>query len=85
MLFKCHKSDLTFLHVCRATRPLVDALLRSERDFVQLGYEPAHDKLMSHLPNHMTDLQEYKEPINQKDILPTLFEAVDDIFYLKFI
>ena len=44
----CHKSDLAFLVACRATRPAVDALLRSERDFVPLGYEAARDKLMRH-------------------------------------
>ena len=71
----CHKSDLTFLVACRATRPAVDALLRSERDFVPLGYEAARDKLMPHLSNHVVVLQEYREPIAQKDILPTLFEA----------
>ena len=73
----CHKSDLVFLVACRATRPrpAVDALLRSERDFVPLGYEAARDKLMPHLPNHVAFLQEYRESIAQKDILPTLFEA----------
>ena len=71
----CHKSDLAFLVACRATRPAVDALLRSERDFVPLGYEAARDKLMPHLLNHVAVLQEYREPIAQKDILPTLFEA----------
>ena len=71
----CHKSDLVFLVACRATRPAVDVLLRSERDFVPLGYEAARDKLMPHLLNHVVVLQEYREPIAQKDILPTLFEA----------
>ena len=71
----CHKSDLAFLVACRAIRSAVDALLRSERDFVSLGYEVARDKLMLHLPNHMAVLQEYREPIAQKDILPTFFEA----------
>ena len=67
----CHKSDLVFLVACRA----VDVFLRSERDFVPLGYEAARDELMPHLPNHVAVLQECSEPIAQKDILPSLFEA----------
>ena len=63
----CHKSDLAFL--------VVDALLRSERVFVPLGYETAHDELTPHLPNYAVALQECNGPITQKEILPSLFEA----------
>ena len=71
----CHKSDLAFLVACHATRPAVDALLRSERVFVPLGYEIARDELMPHLPNYAMALQECNGPIAQKEILPSLFEA----------
>ena len=71
----CHKSDLAFLVACRATRPAVDALLRSERVFVPLGYETARDELMPHLPNYAMAVQECNGPIAQKEILPSLFEA----------
>ena len=70
-----HKSDLIFLVACRTTRSAVDALLRSEWDFVSLGYEAARDELMPHPPNYVAVLQEYREPIAQKDILPSVFEA----------
>ena len=75
-----HKSDLIFLVACRAIRPAIHALLRSERDFVPLGYEAARDELMPHLPNHAAVLQEYKEQIAQKDVLPSLFEATRRYF-----
>ena len=71
----CHKSDLAFLIACRATRPAVDALLRSERVFVPLGYETARDELTPHLPNYAVALQECNGPIAQKEILSSLFEA----------
>ena len=47
----CHKSDLAFLVACRATRPAVDALLRSERVFVPLGYETARDEFREKAEN----------------------------------
>ena len=63
----CHKSDLAFLVACRVTRPAVGALLRSERDFVPLGYEAARDKLMLHFPNHVAVLQECRELMNPSE------------------
>ena len=33
----CHKSELAFLVVCRAIRPAIDALLRSEPGFRAIG------------------------------------------------
>ena len=71
----CHKCDQAFLVACRATRPAVDALLRSERVFVPLGYEIARNELMPHLLNYAMALQECNGPIAQKEILPSLFEA----------
>ena len=71
----CHKFDLAFLVACRAARPAVDALLRSERVFVPLGYETARDELVPHLLNYAVALQECNGPIAQKEILLSLFEA----------
>ena len=83
----CHKFDLAFLVVCRAARPAVDVLLRSERVFVPLGYEIARDELVAHLPNYAIALQQCNGADSSERDLAFAFRGGSTIsfLYLKFV